>query len=179
MDTIETERLILRPFTMDDLDDLHQNVYGDAENRWSQGGRSRQYTEEVLLLKIHSLDTFGSLAIVRKQDGAFTGFVDLSPYVASWIIFDDAPDSPYHSLEVELAYVLGRQYWGNGYATEAGRALINYAFEELRLRRLVNSIAADNARSINVAERLGFRETKNLNPDDSNQVWILDNDRVR
>jgi ribosomal-protein-alanine N-acetyltransferase len=179
MHAMETERLLLRPFTMDDLDALHRTVYGDPENRWSKGGRTREYTQEVLTLKVHGLGTFGSLAIECRHDSTLMGFVDLSPFVTSWIVFEDAADSPYCSLEVELAYVLGREYWGNGYATEACRAMIGYTFEVLKLPRIVNSIAPDNIRSINVVKRLGYYPVNNLDPDDSAPVWILDNDQIR
>jgi RimJ/RimL family protein N-acetyltransferase len=103
------------------------------------------------------------------------GLVALQAYVATWIVWEDEPDARFSKVEVEYSYALGRSYWGNGYVTEAGRALIGYAFKELRLARLVTNIDADNPRSIEVVKRLGFRITRNLNPESPGVVAILDN----
>lgn len=62
------------------------------------------------------------------------------------------------AARVELGYVLGRAWWGQGYMTEALRALLSLAFGELGLRRIEAEIHPDHQRSIRVIERLGFRE---------------------
>ena len=67
-------------------------------------------------------------------------------------------------LEVELAYVLGRAFWGYGYATEAGRAVLAYGFGELGVRRVLSPISSANARSIALARRLGCHIRRNLHP---------------
>ena len=104
------------------------------------------------------------------------GMIDLLSYRAWYIVFQEAPDSPYHSLEVEMSYVLGHRYWSQGYAREAGKAVIEYAFKDLRLKRLVNSVQGENVRSINLMKRLGFRIEQNLHPDWSGRLYgILDN----
>jgi catechol 2,3-dioxygenase-like lactoylglutathione lyase family enzyme len=69
-----------------------------------------------------------------------------------------------YEVEVELVPVLGREYWGQGYATEAGRALLAYGFGELRIARVLSPIRASNARSIALARRLGCVIRRNLHP---------------
>ena len=175
----ETERLILRYFRMADVEPIHRLIYNDPEvYRW-WGGERRGWdeVEERVVMWMHTAQAgeFGNLAIVRKGDDQVMGFIALQSYVASWIRFAEAPAAPYNSLEVELSYVLGCEYWGRGYACEACRPLIANAFQELRLRRLVNCIRPENQRSIALARRLDFREEPNHHPDDSTPVWVLDN----
>jgi RimJ/RimL family protein N-acetyltransferase len=161
-----------------DLEALHHAVYGDPENYWSHGGKPLDYTREIIEMKQFP-GTFGSLAVVRRADDTLLGMVNLEPYVASWIRFEEAAPSPFNPVEVELSYVLGREYWGNGYATEAGEALLEYAFRELRLSRLVSTTRSDNTRSQGVLRRLGFRLTRNLHPDHPHEVVaIRDNDLI-
>jgi RimJ/RimL family protein N-acetyltransferase len=57
---------------------------------------------------------------------------------------------------LEVGWTLAREAWGRGYATEAGRAAMEWAWSELRLPGLISVIRPENARSIRVAERLGF-----------------------
>jgi RimJ/RimL family protein N-acetyltransferase len=64
--------------------------------------------------------------------------------------------------EVELGWTLGREHWGHGYATEAARAVRDWAFRELRLTRLISIIHPDNAASIRVAERLGAHHERDI-----------------
>ena len=59
--------------------------------------------------------------------------------------------------------------------TEAGQALIEYAFLEMRLPRLVNGIDDANTPSIRLAEKLGFRRVRNLHPEQGGHAWVLDN----
>jgi len=58
--------------------------------------------------------------------------------------------------ETEIGYRLARAYWGRGYATEAARAVRDYAFDTLRLQRLIAMIDPQNGASIRVAEKLGM-----------------------
>ena len=55
-----------------------------------------------------------------------------------------------------LAFCLAREYWGRGLATEAGRAFVNFGFDQLRLKRIVAVAEVGNAASIRVLEKLGF-----------------------
>ena len=178
MKSFETERLLLRPFTRED-EEIHRQVFSDRDvcRYYCGATRTLDETREWLIHRMWQAkaDDLGFLAVVRKVDLTVVGLVALQAYVATWIVWEDAPDARFSKVEVEYSYALGRAHWGNGYATEAGRALIAYAFRELRLARLVTNIDVDNLRSIEVVRRLGFRITRNLNPESPGVVAILDN----
>jgi ribosomal-protein-alanine N-acetyltransferase len=95
-----------------------------------------------------------------------------------WIVWEHDPAARHRRVEVELSYALGRPYWGNGYATEAGRALVAYAFGTLGLARIAYGVDGANTRSVGVMRRLGFRLERNLHADGAGDVvGVLDNDR--
>jgi ribosomal-protein-alanine N-acetyltransferase len=145
---IETERLILRPLTMDDLDDLFA-LYRDPEVRryFPDGTQSYEQTKEELEWIIdvyYGKHGFGLWATIHKPSGAFIGRCGLLP----WTI--DGQD------DVEVAYLLGQEYWGQGLATEAARAIVDYAFARLPVPRLICMTDPLNHASQNVARKVGM-----------------------
>lgn len=154
---LETERLTLRPLSLDDLDELARFLTDRETMRHIGGGgtRTRDQARETLGRMIQSFDArgYGQLAVERKEDGAFLGRCGLLVWdPETWTITEKA-DGP---LEVEVGYLLGREHWGNGYATEAATAVRDWALSELGLERLICLIYPDNVRSIRVAEKLGM-----------------------
>ena len=148
---LETERLILRPFTRDDVD-LLVELDSDPEVMWYiNRGRptSRKEIENIILprfLEYYELfDGYGTWATIEKSTGQFIGWVSLRPKDG------DPPDEP------ELGYRLRKSAWGQGYATEASRALIDKAFGELGARRVYAESMAVNTPSRRVMERVGLR----------------------
>jgi RimJ/RimL family protein N-acetyltransferase len=182
MRSLITRRLLLRPFTRDD-EGIHRLVYADPEVA-VPFGRTTRTLDEVRDWLIHRAlqaaeDDLGFWAVVGKRDQELLGLVALQLYVPWWIVWEHDPDARFHRPEVELSYALGREHWGNGYATEAGRALIGYAFEQLRLPRIAYGVDGANTRSVAVLRRLGFRLERNLHPDGAGAViGVLDNDRT-
>jgi len=85
----------------------------------------------------------GLWATIHKETGNFIGRCGLLP----WIL--DGQN------EVEVAFALSKQYWGQGLATEAAKGIIQYAYEVLKLRRLVCLIEQGNQASVKVAAKLG------------------------
>lgn len=81
--------------------------------------------------------------MIRRDDGALVGSMDLSL----------EPDR----VTGALGYWIGEAYWGQGYATEAARAVIDFAFEGLDLKAVTANALPDNARSIRVLEKAGLR----------------------
>ena len=177
-----TERLVLRPFGRDD-EAIHRLVFADPQVA-VPFGRVTRTLEEVRAWLVHRAlqaaeDDLGFWAVVRGTDDALLGLVALQPYVPRWIVWEHDPTARHRQVEVELSYALGRRHWGNGYATEAGRALVAYAFERLRLARIAYGVDGANARSVGVMRRLGFRLERNLHPDGAGTViGVLDNERV-
>ncbi len=180
MKALETGRLGLRPFTDDDME-IHRIIYSDPEvcRFYCSHTRTEQETREWLIHRrwqTRNEDELGFLAVVRKVDSQIVGLVALQLAVATWLRFEDEPDTEFHPIIVELSYAIGRKYQRQGYATEACRALIDYGFREMRLPRLTNGVVPDNIPSWRLCERLGFRKVNNLHPDGTGYVWILDNE---
>ena len=146
---VETERLELRPLTMDDLDALAL-IYRDSEVRkyFPEGTLTYEQTREELEWIIdvyYAQHGFGLWATTHKQTNEFIGRCGLLP----WTIDGRS--------EVEVAYLLARAYWGRGLGTEAARAILAYGFGELHLSRLICLIDPGNEASITVALKIGMR----------------------
>jgi ribosomal-protein-alanine N-acetyltransferase len=145
---IETERLELRPLTMDDLDALAL-IYRDPEVRkyFPEGTLTYEQTREELewiIEAYYGQYGFGLWATTHKQTNEFIGRCGLLP----WTIDGRS--------EVEVAYLLAKAYWGQGLGTEAARAILAYGFEQLHLSRLICLIDPANEASINVAVKVGM-----------------------
>jgi RimJ/RimL family protein N-acetyltransferase len=146
---LETERLVIRPYREDDATGLHE-VFGSPDvMKWTPSPPSKDVAETAQRLARTMAFTagqppgFGLWALELKDTSEFLGQVGLFP------VEGKGPD-------VEVAYELAPRVWGHGYATEAARALIEYGFGELGLRRVVALILPDNARSRNVASKCGM-----------------------
>jgi RimJ/RimL family protein N-acetyltransferase len=145
---LETERLTLRHFEIGDLDALYR-LYRDPQIRahFPDGARTFAETKEELEWFLHGHPTrpeLGLWAAVERGTGAFLGRCGLLP----WTI-DGRP-------EVELAYLIDRARWGEGLATEAARGIIQHAWDELDLKRLICLIMPGNAASVAVATKVGM-----------------------
>ena len=151
---LETERLILRRLTLDDLDALFA-LYRDPEVRryFPEGTLTYEETKEELEWIIdfqYGQHGFGLWATIHKETGKFLGRCGLIP----WTIEGYS--------EVEVAYLLDKAYWGQGLATEAALAIVDYAFEQLQLPRLICMFYPENTASANVARKMGMTFEKEL-----------------
>ena len=94
------------------------------------------------------------------------GLFKLSMHLAHFLRLEGDPNPEINKVEVESGYAIGTAYQRCGYATEAGKALVRYAFEHLRLRRLTSGADEKvNAASHYLARKLGFQMVRNLHPD--------------
>ncbi|MBV9848196.1 MAG: GNAT family N-acetyltransferase [Armatimonadetes bacterium] len=178
MKPLETERLLLRVFCTGDLEDVYREVYSDPDvaNFYCGRTKTREETQEWLAFRTAEwgyTGSFGRLAVARKNDRALLGMVGLDAYVNNFARFPDDPAPRFNDVEVELSFAFGKRYWGQGYAFEASQALIRFAFEDRRLRRLVGGAALENERSRRLQERLGFRVM--LTADGGGYITILEN----
>ncbi len=148
---LETERLILRRFTADDLDDLVALDGDPAVMRYITGGPPTprdEMRDDYLpswLAYYDRGDRYGFWAAIERTTGAFLGWFHLRP------LPEDPDDEP------ELGYRLIQSSWGRGYASEGSRALVDKAFAELGARRVHASTMAVNAGSRRVMEKSGMR----------------------
>ena len=146
---LRTERLVIRPYRDDDATALHE-VFGSPEvMRWTPSPPSKDVAEtaqrlaRTMVFTARQSPGFGLWALELQSPSEFLGQVGLFPVEGK-------------GPEVEVAYELAPRVWGHGYATEAARALVEYGFGELGLRRIVALILPDNARSRNVASKCGM-----------------------
>jgi len=180
---LETERLILRPFTEADAEEIYTLVYADAEvqREWSNfNGTLEEFYERFRTAKNWRLeDGFGYWAMVRKADNQLIGLMGFQNHAdenMDWLLMPDGSRSVGQlpgCVDAELTYALGRLYWQQGYALEAGRVLVGYGFEKIGIDRVINAISPDNFRSRNLMTRLGFAFLDNGRPDDA--IGLLKN----
>ncbi len=178
----ETERLLLREFRESDYEDILANVYSD-KLVWGMYSGIGDHPAEIrhrFLNRCYQPNSaeFGFRAVELKTTGRVIGQVHLEPHVLDRrSIPSDAP-SPFGTIEVELAFAFGRAYWGLGIAYEACLSMIDYAFLDLKLPRLVGGAMAANERSIALHRRLGYSVAPD--PTDSTFVTaVLPNTRLR
>lgn len=171
MPILDTPRLRVRPFVMEDLDVCHQMFDHEA---WQTGepleGRRRWLQWSVLnyrALAVLAQPPYGDRAVVLKTTDEIVGSVGLVPCIGP---FDRLPSyggdvaAEHNRPEFGLFWATRTAHQRQGYAAEAARAMIDYAFTELRLKRIVATTDYDNARSQAVMRRLGMRLERNPQP---------------
>lgn len=146
MHTIETSRLILRPFVLEDLEAFFL-IRSDPEvMRYIRDGQplSREETQRNLIqiIQHYCQHNFGFWAVIYKQTQTLIGYCGLK-------YLDQTSD-------VELGYMLAKDYWGLGLTTEGGKASLKYGFDELKLERIVAVAKPENLASRGVMENLGM-----------------------
>jgi RimJ/RimL family protein N-acetyltransferase len=157
---LETERMILRPFTPADVDVVTALDADPAVMRYINGGRPTPRDEirddylPAWLAYYDRGDRYGFWAAIEKRTGAFLGWSHLRP------LAEDPDDDP------ELGYRMNAAAWGQGYATEGSRALIHKAFAELGASRVHATTMVVNVGSWRVMEKSGLRRKRTFT-----QVW--------
>ncbi|HYP22566.1 MAG TPA: GNAT family N-acetyltransferase [Actinomycetota bacterium] len=149
---LETERLILRPFALDDLDELAP-ILGDAETMQYYPApftreRSRQWI--VWNLANYRDHGHGLWVLESRETGELLGDCGLIPQTIDG------------RKEVEVGWHVKKTHWSRGLATEAGAACRDHAFGELGLTRLISLIRPENVPSRRVAEKLGMTIEKEI-----------------
>jgi RimJ/RimL family protein N-acetyltransferase len=161
---LETERLILRTWLLNDLKDFFE-IYGHPEV-WrnidpkgifqSEDAARRALRRGIAYQEEHGICHW---ATVEKRMGKVIG-------ACGFNLFDGGP-------ELELAYHFAPAYWGRGYATEAAGACLRYAFEELNAPQVVASIKADNVASGRVLEKIGFIRQGSERINSSDEIFYV------
>jgi ribosomal-protein-alanine N-acetyltransferase len=146
---LETERLILRAFTQNDLADFfaYASVPGVGEAAGWLHHTSLETSQQILDLFLTDKNQF---ALYHKADKKVIGSLGAKK---SWT---DEKEAYNHLKALEFGYVLSKDYWGLGLVPEASRAFIAYAFETLKLDALSICHFLENDQSRRVIEKLGF-----------------------
>ncbi len=146
MTTLQTDRLILRPYQPEDAARIQQ-LADDYDVAKTLGGMPHPYTLEAAQSFIEYATTTeveDVFAIVRREGDVLMG--------ACGIMFPNPPDS-----SAEIGYWLGKAHWGQGYATEAARRVIRYGFENTDVPRIFARYFAANPASRRVMEKAGMK----------------------
>jgi RimJ/RimL family protein N-acetyltransferase len=147
---LETERLLVRKFTPEDLDALVE-LRSDDEVIKYLGGRRLQNPEAIakrlqFYLDCYARFGFGMCALVWKETGEMFGWSGLQPLDGT--------------TEIEVGYGMIKKFWGMGIGYECARAWIRYGFEKANLERIVAVASPENTGSWRIMEKCGMRYEK-------------------
>ena len=173
---IETERLLLRVPRLEDAPGVVALVSDPVAMEFIGGVHPRAAADPGFVVRswLERWDDngCGPFSIVRRLDGRWLGRAGILVWdVRTWTQTTFASSSEH--AQPELGWALAREHWGNGYATEAVRAVREWAYAELRPARLVSAIAPGNVRSERLAARLGATpaETVELFDNGPHVLW--------
>jgi RimJ/RimL family protein N-acetyltransferase len=143
---LETPRLRLRKFTRDDVEALEAVLGDPIAMKWYAAPFDREGVTTWIERNINRYgnEGYGLWAMVLKSSGEMIGDCGC--------VNQEVEERPV----IEIAYHVRRDLWGNGYATEAARACIQYAFDKLGAQRVVSMIRPGNVNSRRVAEKNGL-----------------------
>lgn len=153
MQILETPRLIVRYFTIRDLNALMPILADPQVMEFSIIGvhnrqQIKQFIEQRLLSYLEP--GFGLYALVHKQNQKLIGYCGFFVQKIN------------ERKEVEIGYRLATKYWGKGLATEAATSICEYGQKKFNFKRFVCLIEPNNKRSINVAQKIGMKLEKEM-----------------
>lgn len=159
---IETERLIIKPYCLDDIDDLYQ-IYNDEKVMAyiPEGVMSYEQVKDLINWMVdycyekntpENIIKFG-VSVMDKEKKRVIGWCGLGS-------LDCKPD------DIEIFYGLSSEYWGHGLATEAAIAMLHYGFDIIGLKRIIAVVDSNNIASKKVIEKVGMKFKQILKVDD-------------
>lgn len=144
--TLTTARLTLRPFTREDAPALHRQAAAPGVMQYFPTPEPPDLArmERIIARQIDEWDARGYAwwAVTIPADGTLIG----------WCGLQYLPDTD----ETEVGYLLGRNWWGHGYATEAARASVDFGFEHFDFAEIIGITHPDNIASQNVLKKCGM-----------------------
>ncbi len=145
---IETDRLILRKWQEEDFLPFYNINSCPNVCEFLKGILSREESDALAgrIITQMQQNSFGLYAVDLKDSGEFIGFTGLN-----------IPSFEAHFMPaIEIGWRLAYKHWGKGYATEGAKAVIDYAFNEIGLKKIVSFTAVSNLRSRNVMQKIGM-----------------------
>ena len=149
MKLLVTPRLLMRPFAESDLGDLAVLFADPAVMQYI--GPPNSLTAASAADRLHEMiadleaNGYGMLALIERREKRFIGRCGLTKREGS--------------DEIELDFILSKHAWGKGYATEAAKEVLRYAFNVLKLKRVVGLAHPNNRPAQRVLEKLGMKHT--------------------
>ncbi len=151
-EVMTTERLLIRETTLDDIDEFYK-IYADPEmTRYMEGlfedpEDEKRYQKDYIE-KVYSLMGFGVWTLIRKEDGRIIGRAGFSVRNG----FD----------EIELGFLIGRDFQRQGYAFEACKAILDYGRDMLLFEKVQTLVKKENEASLELCRKLGFEATEEV-----------------
>ena len=147
---LETNRLLIRKFTLDDLDELIELRSDPLVNKYL-GGTRLQNAEAItkrmqFYIDCYEKHGFGACAMIWKPTGEMFGWSGLQPLEETG--------------EIEVGYGMAQKFWGMGIGCECARAWLKYGFEKAGLKRIVAVASPENTGSWRIMEKCGMRYEK-------------------
>ncbi len=147
--TLTTQRLKLRPFTLDDVDPLYRILLDPDMLRYfpNSAQPSRERVEKIVReqIKHWAKYSYGWWALEPITE----------PKLIGWCGLQYLPDTD----EIEVGYLLDKAYWSQGLTTEAAQISLQYGFENLALEQIIGITHPDNIASQRVLEKIGLQFT--------------------
>jgi RimJ/RimL family protein N-acetyltransferase len=145
---VVSARLYIRPFVLDDEPIVNARLDSDPRQMEFTGSvKTVDETREALRKQIEWTQNHprrcGKWAVVLREDDSIIGWCALVP-------LPGRPD------DIEVGYIISPLFWGQGFATEAAAALVEYAFRELRLPAVYSMVNPANIPSARVTQKLGM-----------------------
>ncbi|MCU0324351.1 MAG: GNAT family N-acetyltransferase [Spirosomaceae bacterium] len=164
MTILETERLLLRQFTLADAPFIFELLNTPTWLRFigDRGVRSLEDAENYLRggsIKSYEVNGFGFYAVIEKESQKMIGMCGL--------IKRDGLD------DIDIGFAFLPDVIGKGYGTEAAQAMLKYSFNQLKIRRLVAIVNPDNDASISVIKKIGMQFEKLIILDEKKQNLML------
>lgn len=149
---LATKRLILRPFTLEDIDAVQNYSSKESVTRFmTWGPNTYEETKRFVHMVIRRNNEIPREVfdfIVTLKDGTVIG--------ACGLYFDEKPKPP------TLGWVFDEPYWNNGYGTEAAAALLSFAFNSLKVKSVLATCDDENIGSARIMEKIGMRYVETL-----------------
>lgn len=165
--TIQTTRLTLRPFHMSDIDSIHRYASNPEITKYMLfGPNTYEETSNFVHLIIDSWyheDPMKHYEMIIEKDGIVIGAVSI--HLSADL------------KEGEMGWISHQEYWGNGYITEASKALKEFAIIELKAKRIIAHCDSRNIGSMSVMEKIGLKKqslTKNVRKDKKSGAYVFD-----
>ncbi len=153
---LATPRMVLRAVGEADISPLYQKIFSVPEvMKWVFAGTALSLAESESFIRANfnfKVAPIGLCALVDRASGEVIGFAGLNP---CQVLSDD---------DIEIGFVLAREAWGRGLATEIGLAQLALGFERLGRTRLLALASARNAASIGTLEKLGMHYHSDVTP---------------
>jgi ribosomal-protein-alanine N-acetyltransferase len=163
---IETERLLLRELLLSDADGMFE-LDSNPNVHLFLGNKPVKHIEESIdqiknIQKQYVSFGTGRWAVILKETNEFIGWSGIK------FITDKINN---HQNFYEIGYRFIEKHWGKGYATEAGKAFINYAFNEMKADAVYAYADAGNENSRRILEKLGLHYVNSFEYDEELEVW--------